>query len=207
MNATQILSHEEICAVIDDLRRRALRSENSRQNLALFRLLCCCGLRSCEARGLTLGDIALGGPRPAIRIRAAITKRHAGKSRARIVPLWWDAGTREDLTAWRNCRLKKRAGPADPFICHQQLDTCGQPCSRKIIEGRWWSCLRILGDERRSQLSPHCGRHSFCTHAIRGGRSLMEVRDAAGHANISTTSIYLWAIESGDAVPDLFGAK
>ena len=30
----------------------------------------------------------------------------------------------------------------------------------------------------------------FVSHALAGGRSLAEVRDAAGHRNISTTSLY-----------------
>jgi serine/threonine protein phosphatase 1 len=35
-------------------------------------------------------------------------------------------------------------------------------------------------------------------HALAGGRTLPEVRDAAGHANISTTSIYLHAVHDDD---------
>jgi integrase len=34
----------------------------------------------------------------------------------------------------------------------------------------------------------HHGRHTFISHALAGGRTLAEVRDAAGHANVSITS-------------------
>ncbi len=49
------------------------------------------------------------------------------------------------------------------------------------------------------------GHHSFVSHALAGGRSLAEVRDAAGHANIATTSVYLHiATDDGDEPGDLF---
>jgi site-specific recombinase XerC len=40
-----------------------------------------------------------------------------------------------------------------------------------------------------AELTIHHGRHSFVSHALRH-RTLAEVRDAAGHSNIATTSIY-----------------
>jgi integrase len=51
----------------------------------------------------------------------------------------------------------------------------------------------------------HCGRHTFISHAIASGRSLVEVRDAAGHTNIAVTSIYLHALPNDNARP-LYGA-
>ncbi len=54
-------------------------------------------------------------------------------------------------------------------------------------------------------LSIHCGRHSFVSHSLAGGRTLAEIRDAAGHANVSTTSIYLHIVhDDGDGVGNLF---
>lgn len=37
-----------------------------------------------------------------------------------------------------------------------------------------------------------------------GGRSLAEVRDAAGHANVSTTSVYTHIVTDGDEPGDIF---
>jgi integrase len=34
----------------------------------------------------------------------------------------------------------------------------------------------------------HHGRHTFVSHALAGGRTLAEVRAAAGHANVAVTS-------------------
>ena len=42
LDATKILSRRELAAVLNDLKRKAPRSKNTRLNLALFRLACCC---------------------------------------------------------------------------------------------------------------------------------------------------------------------
>ena len=51
----------------------------------------------------------------------------------------------------------------------------------------------------------HLGRRTFIGHALAGGRSLAEVRNAAGHANVSVTSCYLHvAVEEDRVRRDLF---
>jgi len=46
------------------------------------------------------------------------------------------------------------------------------------------------------------------SHALAGGRTLAEVRSAAGHANLVTTSIYLHvAVDDEGEVGRLFGAR
>ena len=51
----------------------------------------------------------------------------------------------------------------------------------------------------------HHGRHTFISHALAGGRTLAEVRDAAGHSNVSITSGYLHVAVEDEAVGRLFG--
>jgi integrase len=48
-----------------------------------------------------------------------------------------------------------------------------------------------LGVARLESLTVHHGRHTFISHALAGGRTLAEVRDAVGHANVSIRSGYL----------------
>jgi hypothetical protein len=44
------------------------------------------------------------------------------------------------------------------------------------------------------------------SHALAGGRSLAEVRDAAGHRNVIVTSAYLHMAVDDDGTPgELFG--
>ena len=51
----------------------------------------------------------------------------------------------------------------------------------------------------------HHGRHTFISHALAGGRKLAEVRDAAGHANVSITSAYLHiAVDNDEQAGNLF---
>lgn len=203
MDATKILTRDEAFEVIRDLRRRAKRSRTKRLNLIVFRLACCCGLRVKEIVGLNVGDVIVSGPKPCIRVRKGITKGRQGQRRARMVPLWWDSGTLEDLTSWVAYRLEKGAKSDDPLLVSEHSSWRGNRLARKSAQRKWRSCLRPLGPGRASQLSIHCGRHSFCSHALNAGRSPVEVRDAAGHASFNTTSIYLHLIER-DGVPDLF---
>ena len=61
----------------------------------------------------------------------------------------------------------------------------------------------VLGDET---LTIDHGRHTFISHALAGGRTLAEVRDAAGHSNVSVTSSYLHVTVDEDEGPgELFG--
>jgi len=42
-------------------------------------------------------------------------------------------------------------------------------------------------------VTPHSFRHAHISHALKNGATLAELRDQAGHANISTTSLYAHA--------------
>jgi site-specific recombinase XerC len=91
-----------------------------------------------------------------------------------------------------------------PFLS-QAKSKIGKALSVRNAQARWKAAIKVLGQERQAGISIHCGRHSFCSHALAGGRSLTEVRDAAGHANVSTTSIYLHAVcDDNDAIGNLF---
>jgi len=198
VDRTRILEAPEIAAVLTDLKRRGRRSVNSRMNLVVFRLAACCGLRASEIRGLTLDDARLGITKPYLRIR----KGKGGKSRR--VPLWWDRGTFDDLAAWKDECKEQGAQRTDPFVCAQADGSFGEPLTRFNIRNRFRVACRVLGSERVELLTVHDGRHSFVSHALHGGRSLAAVRDAAGHANISTTSIYAHMIDDDDDTGDLF---
>ncbi len=203
IDQTKILSRAEIAAVLADLKRPAKRrSPNTRQNLVIFRLATCCGLRASELVGLKLGDVRVGIARPYIRVPKTIAK--GGKGRR--VPLWWDRGTLEDLTAWRDDRVDRGGKPGDSFVCAQAKTVYGKPITRHNARTRFISMCRILGTERQRELTIHTGRHSFVSHALASGkRSLAEVRDAAGHSSLAITSIYTHVATDADGeTGDLF---
>lgn len=187
IDGTKILMRQELSSVLTDLHRKASRSANTRMNLVIFRLAVCCGLRVSEVGSLRLCDIRLGQSRPHIRIRRGAAK--GGKPRT--VPLWWDAGTLADLTMWKEQRLAEGAKETDALITSRRH---GGALSRYTLRKRFLTACKCLGESRMSTLTIHHGRHTFISHALAGGRSLAEVRDAAGHANVSITSGYLHVV-------------
>jgi integrase len=198
MDRTRLLYRDEVKKVLEHLHAKSRRLDRAKLHLAIFRLSCCCGLRCKEIAGLEMRDIRLEGPRPVIDVRKEITKGRDGKRKARRVPLWWDAGTADDLRMWRDFRLKMGATTGiEPFLCSLRADHLGERLARGKIASHWGRAIAALGPERASQLSIHTGRHSFCSHALDAGRSAAEVRDAAGHSSVAITDIYLHALDSG----------
>jgi integrase/recombinase XerD len=164
-------------------------------------LACCCGLRVSEIAALQLDDVVVDVPRPHLRLRRGATKG----GRSRCAPLWWDAGTLDDLLAWKAQRVAHGAGGGDPFVCSVQVHRHGLPLRRAALRRRFLSACKILGIARLQTLTIHHGRHTFISHALAGGRSLAEVRGAAGHASLLTTSVYLHvAVDDDDHVGRLF---
>jgi len=156
------------------------------------------GLRASEVGGLTLGDVRVGIARPHVLIRA----EHAKLNRPRRVPLWWDAGTLADLLAWREGQGARRD---DPFVLSLQTATFGQPLNRHVLRRRFHTACRVLGWERLRSLTIHHGRHTFISHALAGGRTLAEVKAAAGHSSLLTTSVYLHVVvDEREEVGELF---
>jgi integrase len=197
VDPTKILTRGELSTVLADLKRKALRSATTRQNLIIFRLAVCCGLRVSEIAMLQIADVRVESARPHLRIRRGASK--GGKSR--IVPLWWDAGTLADLAAWKAERLRRSDVPDAPFVPNRR----GTQLSRHTLRKRFRTACKVLGHERLASLTIHHGRHTFISHALAGGRTLAEVRDAAGHANVSITSGYLHVAVDDDGIGDLFG--
>src|SRR5262245_19551476 len=66
-----------------------------------------------EIANLQMDDVVVGVSRPHLRLRTGTTKG----GRSRRIPLWWDAGTLEELAAWKVERKKHGAVAADPFVC------------------------------------------------------------------------------------------
>jgi integrase len=134
--------------------------------------------------------------RPHLRIRCGAAKG----GRSRVVPLWWDAGTLEDLAMWKNDRLALGASADQPFLASLITGCAVKPFSRHTLRKRFRTACKVLGAARLATLTIHHGRHTFISHALAGGRTLAEVRDAAGHANVSITSGYLHVVVDDEAV-------
>lgn len=184
--AVKVLTASEIRTILSELKRKAEHDVNAFQDLIIFRLATCCGLRVCEIVGLNTDDVVLEG-RPHIVVRKEIAK---GKKKRRVVPLWWDKGTLEDITAWVS-------GMTGPMVRGKQ----GR-LQRRMVQYRYKRCLKIVGRENTHSI--HGGRHSFVSHALNGKRSLAEVRDAAGHHSLEITSIYAHCVGDDGSVGTMF---
>jgi len=197
----KILQPHELAQILADLHRKARRSVNTRMNLIVFRLSACCGLRASEVGNLTLADVQVDNSRPSIRIRREVGKGH----KARKVPLTWDAGTLADIREFKQFRREQGATDSDPFVCSQHRDSLGNHLDRRNLRMRFKVCCKLLGRERQKELTIHCGRHSYISHALHGGRSIVEVRASAGHASLATTSLYCHLVDDGgEEVGNLF---
>jgi integrase/recombinase XerD len=195
IDTTRILTHDEIRLVVAHLKRKRRYVSNC-QSLVVFRLATCCGLRASEIAGLRLDDLRLECARPHIRLPKAITKG----CKSRNVPLWWDQGTLDDLRTWKMEQVS-RVGTNGYIVSTQSIDALGHQLDRRSIRRIFIRACKPLG---RESVTVHDGRHTFCSLALSGGRGLIEVRDAAGHSNISTTSVYLHAVPDNGRVGTLF---
>jgi integrase/recombinase XerD len=200
LDQTRLLTRRELTMVLADA-TKARRSANSWRNLIIVRLSCCCGLRVSEIGGLQLDDVVVEVSRPYLRLRGETTKGH----KPRRVPLWWDGGTLADLAAWKKHRIETGARGHDPFVCSVQAHRDGLPLQRHAIRRRFLSACKVLGRARLKTLTIHHGRHTFISHALAGRRTLAEVRNAAGHASVAITSVYLHvAVDDDGDVGNLF---
>jgi integrase len=138
-----------------------------------------------------------------VRVGAEISKC----GRARRVPLWWDAGTLEGLRAWKTER-EQHAAIGDDYLVHLPHATRRGAVSRHTLRRRFQQACRVSGLARLRTITIHHGRHTFISYALAGGRTLAEVRLAAGHSNFITTSVYLHvAVDDDEEVGSLFARR
>ena len=167
------------------------------QRWVCWRLAVNCGLRSIEIRTLAMGDVHLDVDRPCIIVHRRNTKNCKNAAYSRCVPLTWSPGAIEDLRRWKRIRqVMHRAKDRDPFLCRvgSRAVKCGYLYSNitHSLVRFWYFAVnkKALGIERAKELSPHTGRHTFITHALYRGVPPIEVCAAAGHTNLSTTTVY-----------------
>ena len=139
---------------------------------AILALLYGTGIRASECATLTEENVDL----------VANTVRVFGKGgHERTIPL--NPIVADSLKAYRQVRAE--APPRGAFF----RSRTGKAMSRNAIYER------VRTHARRSRIakrvSPHTLRHTFATHLVRAGESLVTIRDLLGHRQISSTQIYL----------------
>ena len=144
---------------------------------ALLELLYASGLRVSELAGLRVADVNL----------AVGYVRCLGKGRKeRVVPIGRPAieAVREYLATLRGT-LAAEHGPTEALF----LSRTGRPLDRTNL---WRVVSKYAVQAGLPQpVGPHTLRHCFATHLLEGGADLRIVQELLGHADVSTTQVYL----------------
>ncbi len=149
--------------------------EKGMRDRLILEMLYATGMRISELVGLNLGDVDIS--------ERLVTCRGKG-GKWRIVP--FGRTTYESLETYlEDARPNLARGRGSPALI---LNMRGGRLTRqgcwKIIKGH----ARAAGIE--GLVTPHVLRHTFATHLLEGGASLLVVQELLGHASVSTTQIY-----------------
>ena len=176
-----LLTNEEIELLMRQCSRRA---PTGVRNRALIAVLWRCGLRIGEALALAVKDLDPDS--------GTLVVQPGKGGKRRVVGV--DAGTVALLGRWLEVRLRRGIPGGGPLFC----TLAGRPVGQSYIRHLLPRLARKAGIERR--VHAHGLRHAFAVDLVRSGAPLYVVRDALGHASVSTTQIYLSRVSAHEAV-------
>ena len=139
----------------------------------LFEMLYQTGMRQAELRGLTDSDVDKMGMQ---------VKIHGKRNKDRIVPL-----SREMIVLidqYKTLRDATFTVKADRLL----LNDKGEEMSPSYVYNKVHHMLE--GVTTLKQKSPHVLRHTFATHLLDEGASLVAIQKLLGHEDLATTQIY-----------------
>ena len=169
---------------LQKVRLAAIRSEDPIA-FPIITMMLDTGLRCSEICNLDLDDVDLED------LSALVI---GGKGEKDRTVLFTNA-TLDALDAWRpirNARLKNctREGDRRSLFFSSRSRRLNPRSVQKLLDR-----IADASDIPRTRLSPHVLRHSFATGLLERGADLVTIQRLLGHANISTTRVYL---EIGD---------
>ena len=145
----------------------------SQRDQLLFELLYQTGMRQAELRGLKDADVDKSG---------MLLKIHGKRNKDRFVPL-----SREMvkmIEQYQTMRDATFAEKADRLL----LNDKGEEMSPHYVYNKVHRLLE--GVTTLKQKSPHVLRHTFATHLLDEGASLVAIQKLLGHEDLATTQIY-----------------
>ena len=170
------------------------------------------GLRLAELLRLRVKDVDLE------RLQLAVQFGKGGKSRLTMIPQKLEPALRAHRERLRNLHTKDREANLPGVELPEALERKWPKAGEKFIWFWFWPSRNLLRDHRSGiirrhhvldvtfqkaireavekagfdkRVSPHTLRHSFATHLLASGVGIRDVQDLLGHADISTTEIYL----------------
>jgi len=151
--------------------RELFKAPSLLKHRIVLTLIYSAGLRGCEVINLKISDIDF--ERKTIHIRQSKYKKD------RIVPL-------SDYMAQG---LKKYIEVEHPYIW---LFNGKEPDGRYSVRGLSWVMRETLKKTSiKKPVNTHSLRHSYATHLLEEGVNIVTLKELLGHAEITTTMIYL----------------
>lgn len=141
----------------------------------ILEMLYATGMRISELVGLDVADLD---------VEERLVTVHGKGGKWRLVPFGKPTAETARIYLEGARPLIARRGRSDSLV----LNMMGGRLSRQ-------GCWKIVKEHARSagiedKVSPHVLRHTFATHLLEGGASLLVVQELLGHASIATTQIY-----------------
>ncbi|MDO4908596.1 MAG: tyrosine recombinase [Corynebacterium sp.] len=163
------LSQTEVATLINEAK--------DQRELALFELLYGSGCRVSEAVELDVDDI--------YRYPGMVVITGKG-NKQRVVPLGSKA--MEALDAYVQGQRGELVKPNSPKPHRLFLNNLGRPLTRNSAYNYVQAAAKRAKITKK--VSPHTLRHSFATHLLEGGASVLIVSELLGHSNVRTTQLY-----------------
>lgn len=156
--------------------KQILKAPGLLKHRVLFALIYDCGLRIGEVKRLEINDLSFD--RQQLHIRESKHKKD------RYVPV-----SQHTLRGLQSYLYTSR-----PVKWLFNGKIRGQPMSREGIRHAFRSCIKKAGITKK--VCVHTLRHSYATHLLEMGLDIVSVKNQLGHAEITTTMMYLHIAKS-----------
>lgn len=151
------------------------------------------GLRVSEVAGLACDDLALGQKAGSIFVR----RGKCGKPRQVIISAGLCRVLRKYLS-WKSSRGEP-TGDGDPLLVSSHT---GGHLTTRALQKMFGRVMRRAGVPRRRF---HDMRHTYGTFLLKSsGNDLVFVKEQMGHSDLTTTAVYLHALNAEKAVNALY---
>jgi integrase/recombinase XerC len=166
----KVLRLPEVASIIKTRVERPRGASLAKRDMAILELLYGSGIRRAELADLNLDDVDFGQ-------RVAMVTGKGNKRR--MVPL-----TEASVMAMQSYLHVRPASSDRAFFLSNRN---ARLCLRQV-----WKIVKDYGAKSGvDRATTHAMRHSFATHFIEGGGDVSSLQRLLGHANISTTQIYI----------------